>query len=42
MSHLGRPDGLRNAKESLKPVAQKLEELLKKFVLTQRPLVVIF
>ena len=30
MSHLGRPDGERNAKYSLKPVADKLQELLKK------------
>jgi len=30
MSHLGRPDGRRNPKESLKPVAVKLEELLKR------------
>jgi phosphoglycerate kinase len=28
MSHLGRPDGKKNAKYSLKPVAVKLEELL--------------
>lgn len=30
MSHLGRPEGKVNPKESLKPVAQKLEELLKR------------
>jgi len=30
MSHLGRPDGNVNEKESLKPVATRLEELLKK------------
>jgi len=29
MSHLGRPDGLRQAKSSLQPVAAKLEEILK-------------
>jgi phosphoglycerate kinase len=32
MSHLGRPDGSPNAKYSLKPVADKLSELLKKDV----------
>jgi len=32
MSHLGRPDGIRKEKESLKPVAEKLRELLKKDV----------
>ena len=32
MSHLGRPDGSPNAKYSLKPVATKLSELLKKDV----------
>jgi len=30
MSHLGRPDGRRNPKESLKVVAEKLQELLKR------------
>ena len=30
MSHLGRPDGAPNTKDSLKPVATRLEELLKK------------
>src|SRR4051794_39581792 len=30
MSHLGRPDGQVNAKYTLKPVAEKLEELLKR------------
>ena len=30
MSHLGRPDGNPNAKYSMKPVADKLTELLKK------------
>jgi phosphoglycerate kinase len=30
MSHLGRPDGKPNTKDSLKPVATRLEELLKK------------
>jgi phosphoglycerate kinase len=30
MSHLGRPDGQKKAKYSLKPVAEKLQELLKK------------
>jgi phosphoglycerate kinase len=32
MSHLGRPDGSPNAKFSLKVVAKKLEELLKRNV----------
>merc|ERR1719321_920919 len=32
MSHLGRPDGKPNTKDSLKPVAARLEELLKKTV----------
>jgi len=30
MSHLGRPDGQKNPKESLKVVAEKLQELIKK------------
>ncbi|MCK6488535.1 MAG: phosphoglycerate kinase [Planctomycetes bacterium] len=30
MSHLGRPDGEKKAKYSLKPVAEKLQELIKK------------
>lgn len=30
MSHLGRPDGLPNAKYSLKPVAEELQKLLNK------------
>jgi phosphoglycerate kinase len=30
MSHLGRPDGVRKAEESLKPVAVELEKLLKR------------
>jgi len=32
LSHLGRPDGTRNPKYSLKPVAQRLEKLLKRRV----------
>lgn len=32
MSHLGRPDGSPNPKYSLKPVASKLSELLRKDV----------
>ena len=32
MSHLGRPDGQANQKYSLKPVAEKLSELLKRDV----------
>lgn len=32
MSHLGRPDGSPNSKYSLKPVATKLSELLKRDV----------
>lgn len=32
MSHLGRPDGQRNEKHSLKPVVQPLEDLLKRKV----------
>lgn len=32
MSHLGRPDGSPNSKYSLKPVASKLSELLKRDV----------
>jgi phosphoglycerate kinase len=32
MSHLGRPDGSPNAKYSLKPVAEKLSELLERDV----------
>eukprot|EP00746_Dinoflagellata_sp_MGD_P166985 gnl/MRDRNA2_/MRDRNA2_97255_c0_seq1.p1 gnl/MRDRNA2_/MRDRNA2_97255_c0~~gnl/MRDRNA2_/MRDRNA2_97255_c0_seq1.p1 ORF type:complete len:541 (-),score=146.14 gnl/MRDRNA2_/MRDRNA2_97255_c0_seq1:27-1562(-) len=32
MSHLGRPDGKKVEKDSLKPVAERLEELLKKKV----------
>jgi phosphoglycerate kinase len=30
MSHLGRPDGEKNPKYSLEPVAHKVEELLKR------------
>lgn len=30
MSHLGRPDGQKNAKFSLKPVAAKLGEIMKR------------
>eukprot|EP00824_Muranothrix_gubernata_P025797 TRINITY_DN8618_c0_g1_i1.p1 TRINITY_DN8618_c0_g1~~TRINITY_DN8618_c0_g1_i1.p1 ORF type:complete len:424 (-),score=130.71 TRINITY_DN8618_c0_g1_i1:75-1319(-) len=33
MSHLGRPDGQRKDKDSLKPVAERLQELLKRDVL---------
>lgn len=32
MSHMGRPDGKPNTKDSLKPVAERLQELLKKDV----------
>lgn len=32
MSHLGRPDGQVNEKYTLKPVAEKLQELLKRVV----------
>lgn len=32
MSHLGRPDGRRQDKYTLKPVAEELKALLKKFV----------
>lgn len=32
MSHLGRPDGTRNEKYTLKPVAEELQKLLNKLV----------
>ena len=32
MSHLGRPDGQRKAGDSLKPVHEELEKLLKRFL----------
>ena len=31
MSHLGRPDGMRNDKYSLKPVADELKKLLNRY-----------
>ena len=31
MSHLGRPDGSRNEKYSLKPVAEELQKLLNRY-----------
>lgn len=31
MSHLGRPDGLPNAKYSMKPVAEELKQLLNRY-----------
>ena len=33
-SHLGRPDGKRNEKFTLKPVAEELKKLLGKYVVT--------
>ena len=32
MSHLGRPDGRKNLKYTLKPVAEELKKLLNRFV----------
>lgn len=32
MSHLGRPDGQKNLKYTLKPVAEELKKLLNRFV----------